>query len=571
MIVCRKQANKLEDLLKAAKELLQDMIEAKNVPIIEAIHRLRDLARVLDRLKLQEECLVVGDCAINLAQALGLRAREFQWELAWTISFIAGLDAYELRMRPLFIQAISICEASVIEDESNFAKMNLLLVLRYAGTFANNYPALSAQWLGRAIDLIAELPSAILTDACHSEIYSSYVLSLCKLKQYPKALAAGEHAVALIRSLASKHDEPRYKLVLARTLQVHGRTLGEMGDLGNALDVEHEAVSLLRALHIDGQAEKDSLFGTLDDYGNILFKMGRLEDELSVQRERVSLCRALVAHREEETERFALAAALASCGRILTKMGLFEDALSVGQEAVSLFRAFVAHGEVQKENLACALQICGRALFKMGLLEDALSVKQEAVSLFRALVAHDQVKYEWALAVSLMDCGDTLSEMRCLEDALSAKREGVSLCRGLVIHEEKKKKYLAVALQNYAATLVAMDRLEDARSALWEALSLFCALAVHGREKCRWKLVGTLRVYGMILVMRIALKVERSNFLLSLFTFIFIPIFLVVQFIVTRIVPMLHVLLGTLYAVPPLVAVISLAVMAFGWRSLFLA
>lgn len=114
VIVCQNQATEIEEYLQAAKELLQDMIEAKDVPTIEAIHRLRDLAEVLDQLKLQQECLVVGDCAIKLAQALGLRAVEFQKVSAETISLIAGLNVYKPRTRPLFIQAIAICEASVI-------------------------------------------------------------------------------------------------------------------------------------------------------------------------------------------------------------------------------------------------------------------------------------------------------------------------------------------------------------------------------------------------------------------------------------------------------------------------
>ena len=229
MIVCRKQANEVEDLLKSAKELLQNMIEAKNVSTIEAIHRLRDLAKVLNQLKLQEECPVVGDCAIKLAQALGLRGVKFQMVTAQTIALIAGLDVYKSRMRPLFIQAISLCEATMIEDESDSARMILLAVLSYAGGYAKDYPAQCAQWLGRAVDLIAELPSAIVTDELRSLVYRSYGLSLCKLEQYPKALAAEEYAVALFRSLASQYDGPFHKGNLACALQIHGVILSKMG------------------------------------------------------------------------------------------------------------------------------------------------------------------------------------------------------------------------------------------------------------------------------------------------------------------------------------------------------
>ena len=435
MIVCRKQANEIEDLLKSAKQLLQDMIEAKNVSTIEAIHRLRDLAQVLNQLKLQEECLVVGDCAIKLAQALGLRAVKFQVVTAQTIILIAGLDVYKSRMRPLFIQAISLCEATMIEDESDSARIMLLTVLSYAGTFARGYPALSAQWLGRAVDLIAELPSAMVTDELRSLVYHSYGLSLVKLEQYPKALAAGEYAVELFRSLASKYDGPYHKGNLACALKDHGATLSKMGHSMNALSVEHEAVSLFRALVVRGQEEqKDNLADTLLNYGYSLYEVCRFEDAINVQQEAVSLCRALV----------------------------------------------VRGGEEQKERLAVALQDLGYTLSKMGRLEDVVGVQRENVTLFRALAVHGQAKQKKQLAFALQNYGNTLLKMQCLEDALSAKLEVVSLLRALVIHEEEQKVDLARALMSYGYLLFIMGCLEDALSAKREAVSLFRALVVRG-------------------------------------------------------------------------------------------
>jgi len=202
-IVCRKHADEMEAQLQQAKDLLQAMIEAKDVPTIEVIHRLCDLATVFDQFKLQEECLVIGDCAIKLAQALGLRALEFQKEQAQTIALIAGLDAYESRARPLFIQAIPICEAFAIEDGSESAKITLLEVFSYAGSSVKYNPGLCIQWLGRAVDLIAELPPAMVSNELHGTLYFNYGKSLLYLKEYSKALATAEKAVAFRRSLAS--------------------------------------------------------------------------------------------------------------------------------------------------------------------------------------------------------------------------------------------------------------------------------------------------------------------------------------------------------------------------------
>ena len=368
-IVC---SQKMEGLLERAKGLLQNIIEAKNVPTIGAVHQLRDLARVLDQLKLREECLMVGDCAIKLTQALGLRHVEFQRVSVPIITVIASLNAYESRMRPLFIQAISVCEAAVIEDGSSSAKMNLFLILACAGIRARDYPALSAQWLGRAIDLIAELPSAMLAGEQHIMVYDYYVRSLCKLRQFPKALAVGERAVALFRSPTSWEDGLHQKQGRAHVFQIHGVTLGEMGDLGNALNVEdalgvqQEVVSFLCAplAHRKGQKVNLALALAHRQYGWALSSVGRLEDALSAQQEAVSLFRAVVAHREEQKAN--LGRTLRQCGWTLSKMSHLEDALSAHQEAVSLFRAIVAHREEQKANLGRTLRQCGWTLSKIG-------------------------------------------------------------------------------------------------------------------------------------------------------------------------------------------------------------
>ena len=438
-IVCRKQAHEIEDLLKSAKELLQNMVEAENVPTIEAIHRLRDLATVLDQLKLQEECLVVGDCAIKLAQALGLRSVKFQMVTAQTITLIAALDVYKSQMRPLFIQAISICEASVIEDESDSAKRILLTVLTYASAHAEDHPALCAQWLGRAVDLIAELPAAMVIDEVRILVYGPYGMSLCKLEQYSKALAAKEQEVAVLRSLASKYDGPHYKENLARALGGYGSMLRRMGRHVNALSVDHEAVSLLRALVVCGQEkQKMQLAATLLNHGHTLYEMGRLEDALTFQRETISLYRTLVVQGEKEPKEM-LAFALQSCGYIFSEMGRLEDAISVQQEAVSLLRALVTHGEEQKVHLAGALLKYGYTLNEMDRLEDALTIQRETISLYRALVVHGEEKQKEMLAAALWICGNTFSKMGRLEDALSVQQEADSLGRAFATHREEQK------------------------------------------------------------------------------------------------------------------------------------
>jgi len=412
------------------------MIEEKDVPTIEAIHRLRDLAIVLDQLKLQDECLVVGNCAMQLAQALGLRAVEFQKVATQTISLIARLDAYKSRMCPLFIQAISICEIFAIEDGSDSAKVTLVEVLGYAGAYPQIHPALCAQWFERAIDLIVNLPSAMVHDELRGVVYINYGISLAILKEYSKALAAQEHAVTFYRSLESKYDVPHYKRHLATALRVRAWTLADMGRYEDALSEGREIVSLFRGLAVHGQDEhKNGLGEALLNYGRALLRVGRHEDALSKGQEAVSLFRGLSVHGQDESENGGRGEALLNHGRALFEMGRHEDALSKEQEAVSLFRGLAVHGQDEHKNgLGEALMNHGHALFEMGRHEDALGVEQEAVSLFRSLAVHGRDGPKQNLALALLNHGCTLFKMGRYDDALSEEQEVVSLFRGLAVH-----------------------------------------------------------------------------------------------------------------------------------------
>ena len=334
-ILCQKQVDDMKKQLEQAKDLLQAMIEAKDIPTIEVIHRLCDLAKVLDHLRFQEECLVVGDCAITLARAFGSRAVEFQKEEAQTILLIARLNVYKSRACPLFIQAISIYDAFVILDGSDFTKAMLLGALDSAGAHDETPPALCAQWLGRAVDLISELPSTMVADELRGSVYINYGSVLCTLKAHSKAVAAGERAVAFYRSLDAGHDQMMYKNDLALALFNYGITLYDMRCIEAALIVNQEAVSLYRTLAVDGHEEhKRNLARALYHYGITLRHMGHLEDTLSVTQEVVSLYRALAIDGHEE-HKSNLAGALCDYGYTLCHMGRLEAALSVRQETVS--------------------------------------------------------------------------------------------------------------------------------------------------------------------------------------------------------------------------------------------
>ena len=488
-IVCAKQADKMEKQLEQAKDLLQAMIDAKDVPTLEVIHRLRDLATVLDQLRLQEECLVVGDCAIKLARALGSRAVEFHKEQAQTITLIAGLDVYKSRARPLFIQAISVCEAIVVEDGSDAAKLTLIELLSQAGYRVDDHPALRAQWLGRAIDLIAELPSTMVTDELRGTVYINYGCSLGTLKEYSKALVAGEQAIAFYRSLASIHGQAMYKRDLAFALHNYGNILYNMGLLEDARSVDQEAVSLFRTLAVHGEVEhKEDLALALHHYGTTLSKMGHLEDALSARQESVSLYRTVAVH-ERGKHKEDLALGLMLLGGTLHKIGNSQEAVEVYEEAISLYRPLVsAHLAKYGSILANALINYGVALNRIGNLPKALETEQEVVHLSRTLAMNEPGKHEDLLADSLNNLGDSLYDLHKYPEAAAAFQEASSLYHVLSLQGSLEHQALEVkTIFHQGGAHMHLNQFQEAADLVYQAVNLYCC---YGQNKALlWKVV----------------------------------------------------------------------------------
>jgi len=123
----------MEEFLDRAEILLRDVFQSRDISTLVVLNRLCDLAEVLDDLNLYDECLLTGNCALDLAEALTRRSLEFKKEQAETLALIAGLSVYKPRARTLFTQAVSICEEAVEDNPSQSNKDNLLNVLDFAG------------------------------------------------------------------------------------------------------------------------------------------------------------------------------------------------------------------------------------------------------------------------------------------------------------------------------------------------------------------------------------------------------------------------------------------------------
>ena len=106
-VICRKQAKEMEEYLDQAERLLRDVVHSRNISTLVVLHQLCDLTKILDNLKLYDECRLTGDCALDLAEALGRRSLEFKQDQADTLALIAGLTVYQPRARALFINRLS--------------------------------------------------------------------------------------------------------------------------------------------------------------------------------------------------------------------------------------------------------------------------------------------------------------------------------------------------------------------------------------------------------------------------------------------------------------------------------
>jgi len=331
-VIYRKQAGEMEKYLDQAEILLRDVVQSRDISTVVILHRLRDLAEILDNLKLDDECRLTADCALDLAEALGRRSLEFRHEQAETLALIAGLSVYQPRARTLFIQAVSICEEVVANNASYSNKTSLLIVLVRAGYWALGHSdAFCTLWLGRAVQLMTkELPPAMVHPHFRSTIYYTYGNGLYKLKQYSDALEAYHEAISIHRtsennapagnnhyiaqilmsmgitlhdlgkyddaivaykevleicSTASTQDPLQYKELMARTLHHYGITLGTLNRTSEAAVVEKQAISLLLKLAQTGKEDTKSLSLALHNYGHSYGSLGQHEESSVASRE----------------------------------------------------------------------------------------------------------------------------------------------------------------------------------------------------------------------------------------------------------------------------------------------
>jgi len=351
-VICRQQANEMEKYLDQAEILLQDVVQSRDISTLIVLHHLRDLAEVLDNLKLYDECRLTGNCALDLAESLGRRSLEFRHEQAETLALIAGLSVYQPRARTLFIQAISVCEEVVANDASHSNKYRLLIVLDRAGYWATDH--LCAQWLGHAVQLMTkELPPTMVHPHFRSVIYNNYGDGLRRLKQYSNAFEAYHEAVSIRRTLVD-NDPAKHNYYFAGTLMNMGVALDYIGKRDDAIVAFKEVLEICTTMSTQNPLRYNEWRAiTLLNYGVTLQNLNQISEAAVVKKQAISLLRNLAQTGNECTN--LLCDALYNYGISCALLGQHEEAVLAYQESMPLQRALAATDAEEEIYLIVAL------------------------------------------------------------------------------------------------------------------------------------------------------------------------------------------------------------------------
>jgi len=350
-VICRKEAKEMEEYLDQAEELLRDVVQSRDISTLVVLHRLRDLAEVLDDLKLYDECRLTGNCALDLAEALGRRSLEFRHEQAETLALIAGLSVYQPRVCALFIHAVSIYEEVVANNATHSNKNRLLTVLKRAGSCASGH--LRAEWLERAIQLMTEeLPPTMVDPDLRSTIYNAYGIGLHQLKQYANAIEAYNAAISICRTSVNKNPA-KYNLSLARFRMNTGLAHTQLRNYDGAI------VAYKETLEICTSMSSQDPFGYNRVMARTLYSLGILHGILkqapeaaAAEKQAISLIRNLAQEGKELT--ILLIKALHNYGYSCHSLGQHAEAVLAYQESILLQRTLAAT-DPEKETLGFSL------------------------------------------------------------------------------------------------------------------------------------------------------------------------------------------------------------------------
>ena len=376
-VICRKQANEMEEYLDQAETLLRDVIQSRDISTLVVLRHLCYLAAVLDNLKLYDECGLAGNCALDLAEALVRRSLEFRQAQAEALALIAGLSVYQPRARTLFTQAVSICEEVVENNPSQSNKYRFLLVLDRAGDCASAH--LGAQWVGRAVQLMTEeLPPTIVQPDFRAGTYNNYGFLLRQLEQHSNAIEAYHESVSIRRTLIVNHPT-KHNFSLAETLMNMGMALWSSGKYDGAIVAYKEALEICTTMSEQDPLRYNKLMAiTLLNYGLALFvTLKQVSEAAAVQKQAISLLRDLARAGSECTK--LLGDALYSYGFSCRLLEQHAEAVPAYQESILLRRTLAATDPEEERHLILALHDILPSFIALGRCAEANTAATEAL------------------------------------------------------------------------------------------------------------------------------------------------------------------------------------------------
>ncbi len=365
----------MEEFLDQAEILLRDVVQSRDISTLVVLHHLRDLAKVLDKLKLNDECLLTGKCALDLAEALGRQSLEFRQEQAETLALIAELPVYRPRARTLSIQAVSICEEVVANNPSPSNQYRLLSILDIASYLTPD--SLGAQWLERAVQLMTkELPPSMVHPDLRSVIYCNYGNSLVRLKQYTNAIEPYYQSISVHRTLVDINPA-KYNYNLAHTLRNMGVALRNLGKYDEAIVTYKDALEICTTMSAQDPLQYNELMGiTLNDYGYALGKSKQFSEAAAVEKQAISLYRNLAQKGPECTK--LLCDTLHNYGGSCYSLGMYAESVLAYQESILLQRALPAT-DSQEGHLILSLHNIAQSLLALGRHAEANAAADEAL------------------------------------------------------------------------------------------------------------------------------------------------------------------------------------------------
>ena len=337
--------------LEWAKILLQGAIQSRETDALVVLYRLRDLSKVLDNLKLYDECRLAGDMALKLAEALRRQSIEFRNEQAETLAVIAELSVYQTCARTLFIHAVSTLKDVVKCDASDSNKIKYLSVLDRAGSWASGHPDLCVRWLRCAVHLMKSLPKEEVTHRFRICIYNNYGRGLYYLREYVSSIEAHKKATPTPRT---KDDQAMYTNDLTTILANSGGSPDALQSYDCAITNFEAALGICRAMSAQDPWQYNELLAKiLDNYARALGASDRVTEAALQEKEAVSLLCELVRGGLDLSEDLGMC--LERYAKYCRQLRWYAEAVSAHEKSIPILRARLASDPRKKKCLVVAI------------------------------------------------------------------------------------------------------------------------------------------------------------------------------------------------------------------------